>query len=81
MRLSAVFVSALAMGASAAPRFPSFDLKNMDEPGAALEAVSNYFNLIAYKAQAAKVVGSAPHCDVSTAQMPVGMFTATPPAC
>lgn len=72
MRASAFLVSALAMVATAAPKYPEFDLKKMKEPGAALEILSNYFNLIAYKSRAAAVIGRPPVCDVSTAQMPVG---------
>lgn len=72
MRLSSVLIAGLASVACAAPSFPIIDLKKIDGPAAAVEALSNYFNLIAYKAQAAKVTGRPPVCDVSTAQMPVG---------
>lgn len=71
MRASAFLLPALAMVARAAPAYPNFDLKRMTEPGAALETLSNYFNLIAYKSKAAAVIGRPPICDVSTAQMPV----------
>lgn len=71
MRASTFLVSALAAVATAAPKYPEFDLKTMQEPGAALETLSNYFNMIAYKTQAAKVIGKPPVCDISTAQMPV----------
>jgi hypothetical protein len=72
MRPSTFLLSALAAVATAAPKYPEFDLKHMKEPGAALETLSNYFNMIAYKAKAAKVIGRPPVCDVSTAQMPTG---------
>jgi hypothetical protein len=71
MRASTLLLPAMAMLATAAPKYPEFDLKHMKEPGAALETLSNYFNLIAYKTKAAKVIGRPPVCDVSTAQMPI----------
>lgn len=72
MRTSTFLVPALAMVATAAPAYPEFDLKHMAEPGVALETLSNYFNMIAYKSKAAAVIGRPPICDVSTAKMPVG---------
>jgi hypothetical protein len=76
MRASTLLLPAMAMLAAAAPKYPEFDLKHMKEPGAALETLSNYFNLIAYKTKAAKVIGRPPVCDVSTAQMPIGEYLA-----
>lgn len=71
MRPSTFLVSTLAIfGAHAAPVAPKIDLKNVANPAAALDALSNYFNLIASKVQTAKVQPVAPVCDMSKAQMP-----------
>ncbi|KAM0453241.1 hypothetical protein ACHAPV_009035 [Trichoderma viride] len=78
MRPSTFLVSSLAIfGAHAAPAIPKIDLKNVANPAAALDAISNYFNLIASKVQTSKVQPVAPICDMSKAQMPP--ITGLPP--
>lgn len=76
MRPSTFLVSSLAIfGAHAAPAIPKIDLKNVANPAAALDALSNYFNLIASKVQTSKVQPVAPICDMSKAQMPTGKYS------
>lgn len=76
MRPSTFLVSSLAIfGAHAAPAIPKIDLKNVANPAAALDAISNYFNLIASKVQTSKVQPVAPICDMSKAQMPPSKYS------
>lgn len=70
MRLSTVVVSSLAAVATAAPTWPSFNIKELANPMNALDSLSGYFNLIASKVEAAKAIAIAPTCDVSKAKMP-----------
>lgn len=72
MRPSAIVITALAVTAGAAPTFPKLDLKSVPFPANALDSLSGYFNLIAAKVQAAKVLSVAPKCDLSKAIMPNG---------
>jgi hypothetical protein len=71
MRFSTVIVSALATLASAAPAEPRLDLKGMPNPADAIDNLSAYFNLLAARVQAAKVMAVPPKCDLSKAVMPV----------
>lgn len=70
MRPSTILAATFVALANAAPTFPSLDLK--DNPVSALDNLSGYFNLIAAKVQAAKVLSAAPVCDLSKAHMPIG---------
>lgn len=79
MRFSTVLVSAFAVAVSAAPTFPNFNIKDATNPSDTLEALSDYFNLLASKVQLAKVLNEAPTCDVTTAKMPaIGDELASP---
>lgn len=76
MHPSTFLVSSLAIfGAHAAPALPKIDLKNVANPAAALDALSDYFNLIASKVQTSKVQPVAPICDLSKAQMPTSKYS------
>lgn len=70
MRFSTVLVSAFAVAVSAAPAFPALNIKDVTNPEDTLEALSEYFNLLASKVQLSRVLTQAPTCDVTTAQMP-----------
>lgn len=72
MRLSTVVFAIWAAAANAAPTFPILNLK--DNPMSALTSLSDYFNLVASKVQAAKFLSSAPACHLSQAHMPIGEF-------
>ncbi|KAG6008803.1 hypothetical protein E4U21_003832 [Claviceps maximensis] len=77
MRLS-YFISAIwAVAASAAPTRPILDLKH--NPMSAMASLSDYFNLVASKVQAAKALSSAPSCYLSRAHMPLGLDGLPPP--
>jgi hypothetical protein len=76
MRPSTFLVSSLAIfGAHAAPAVPKIDLKNVANPAAALDALSDYFNLIASRVQTSKVQQVAPVCDLSKTQMPTRKYS------
>lgn len=70
MRLSTLVMAAFGLVASAAPTGPILDAD--DNSVSAVDNLSGYFNLIASKVQAAKVLSVAPLCDLSKAQMPTG---------
>ncbi|KAJ6444170.1 F-box domain-containing protein [Purpureocillium lavendulum] len=70
MHLSIILVSALAATAHAAPAFPGLNLDDVPNPVNALDSMSAYFNAIAAKVQAARLLSEAPSCDLSKAQMP-----------
>ncbi|POR33434.1 Malate dehydrogenase [Tolypocladium paradoxum] len=70
MRPSTILASTLAVTARAAPAFPELNLKDLADPTNALDSLSGYFNLIAAKVQAARLLSEAPVCDLSQAQMP-----------
>ena len=65
-------IASLAALASAAPVFPELNLKEAISPDATLESLSDYFNTLATRVQLAKVMSSAPECDLSKAKMPSG---------
>ncbi|KAG6015440.1 hypothetical protein E4U43_005314 [Claviceps pusilla] len=71
MRLSTVVFAIWAAAANAVPTFPILNLK--DNPMSALTSLSDYFNLVASKVQAAKFLSSAPACHLSKAHMPIGL--------
>ncbi len=75
MHFSTVLVSALAATVQAAPAFPGLNLKDVPYPVNALDSMSAYFNAIAAKVQAARLLSEAPSCDLSKAQMPLGEHT------
>ncbi|KAG5981152.1 hypothetical protein E4U55_003239 [Claviceps digitariae] len=77
MRPSTVVFAIWAVAANAAPSFPILDLKH--NPMGAMTSLSDYFNLLASKVQAAKTLSSAPSCDLSKAHMPVGLDGLPPP--
>ncbi|TQV99170.1 hypothetical protein V2A60_004663 [Cordyceps javanica] len=70
MRLSTLLVSSLATAASAAPTWPDFQINQLGDPRDALNAVSQYFNIVAAKVSAAKSMSGPPKCDLSKAVMP-----------
>lgn len=69
MRFYAVLVPALASLAWGAPTYPEL---GDDIVPRNLEAVSEYFNLLAHKVQLSRATGFEPDCDLSKAQMPIG---------
>lgn len=76
MRLPAAAVAALAaVAARAAPALPDGP-GHAPDPAAALDAVSEYFNLVAAMVPAARLRGGPPACDLSRAQMPRGELPA-----
>jgi hypothetical protein len=62
----------MATFALAAPTYP--ELSDEAAPRN-LDAVSEYFNLLARKVQISKATSYIPQCDLSKAKMPVGMFS------
>ncbi|KAL1879084.1 hypothetical protein VTK73DRAFT_7410 [Phialemonium thermophilum] len=77
MHASVISMAALAACALAAPKFPQLDL-DAAQPGS-LEAVSEYFNLLAYKVQESRYLREAPACDLSKAQQPIAPTPLPPP--
>ncbi|KAK3370154.1 malate dehydrogenase [Podospora didyma] len=79
MRTSTLLLSALGATVFAAPTLP---VLNPDAalPGS-IDTVSEYFNMLASKVQASKLMSLAPVCDLSKAQLPVltGATTLPPP--
>ena len=69
MRFSAVLVPVLAAVAHAAPVYPELGDEVVPRN---LEAVSEYFNLLAKKVQISRSTGYEPTCDLSKARMPIG---------
>ena len=72
MRPSVLLTAAFAVSSTAAPALLNLNVKNTVNPFNAIDSLSGYFNLIASKVQAAKVLSVAPVCDLSKAQMPNG---------
>lgn len=70
MRFSLSLISSLAASAAAAPTWPSLSINALGDPLDALDAVGQYFNLVATKVSAAKAMSGPPKCDVSKAVMP-----------
>lgn len=70
MRSSLCLASLLALPVSAAPTWPSLNLSVLGNPLAALDGLSDYFNLVASKVEQVKSGTTPPQCDVSKAQMP-----------
>jgi hypothetical protein len=62
----------MAAVAMAAPAGPKLDITPKTDVTDAMSRLSDYFNLLADKVQAAKTAGQAPVCDLSKAQMPAG---------
>jgi hypothetical protein len=73
MHFSTILVTAFAAISCAAPTFPQVNLDAADPKG--VEAISEYFNLLASKVQASRLMSAAPICDMSRAQMPVGTIS------
>jgi hypothetical protein len=72
MRLSTTLFAALSAVALAAPQFPVLNVQAA-MPDNGLVTLSEYFNLLAQKVQANKVMSTAPVCDMKNAKLPVGM--------
>ncbi|KAJ3495204.1 hypothetical protein NLG97_g3559 [Lecanicillium saksenae] len=70
MRISTLIVSSLASSAIAAPTWPIFQISELGDPLGALDAVSQYFNLVAAKLSTVKAMSGPPKCDLSKAVMP-----------
>ncbi|OAQ99949.1 hypothetical protein LLEC1_00864 [Akanthomyces lecanii] len=70
MRFSIFVASSLAATASAAPTWPDFQVNELGDPLGALNAVSQYFNLVAAKVSTVKTLSGPPMCDLSKAVMP-----------
>jgi hypothetical protein len=62
-------ILATLLGASTVFAAPTWPQVNGER-----DAVSEYFNLLAEKIDAAKFLNSAPSCDLSKAQIPTGEF-------
>jgi hypothetical protein len=73
MRLSTTLIPVLSAVALAAPQFPVLNVQAA-MPDDGLVTLSEYFNLLAQKVQANKVMSSAPVCDMKNAKLPVGMY-------
>jgi hypothetical protein len=72
MRFSAILVPVMALVASAAPSGPRVAITEKTDATDAMSHLSDYFNLLASKVQAAKAFSKAPVCDLSRAHMPAG---------
>jgi len=78
MRASILLASALAAAVSAAPVYQEVNMAAA-LPGS-LEHLSEYFNMLASKVEAGKMMATAPVCDLSRAIMPIGLwFPKSPP--
>ncbi|KHO00928.1 uncharacterized protein MAM_01706 [Metarhizium album ARSEF 1941] len=75
--LSTALTAALVVVANAAPALPTLDRR--DNSVNALDSLSGYFNLIASKVEASKLLSTAPLCDLSKARMPDGIDGLPPP--
>lgn len=73
MQLSTFVATVFAVTASAAPSFPKPTITDARSAIDTLGSLSVYFNLVGEKAKAAKAYGVAPGCDLSQAQMALGM--------
>ncbi|KAI1505871.1 hypothetical protein F5X99DRAFT_366387 [Biscogniauxia marginata] len=76
----ASIILAAALGASsifAAPVWPQLNWDSAKPDG--LDSVSEYFNMLAAKVEAGKLMSLAPACDVSTAVMPTAPKPLVPP--
>ena len=71
MRFSTLLAPALATLALAAPTYPELGDEAVPRN---LDAVSEYFNLLARKVQITKATSFIPQCDLSKAKMPIGVF-------
>ena len=69
MRLSLLSVFPLAL---AAPTYPSLDLSAVNAQEG-VDALSDYFNLLAEKTRRYKALDAAPACELSRAVLPTGM--------
>ncbi|KAL9944561.1 hypothetical protein D7B24_006941 [Verticillium nonalfalfae] len=69
MRVSTFLAPALAATVLAAPRYP--ELEGDNTPPRSMEAMSEYFTLLASKVQASRYTTRAPSCDLSQARMPI----------
>ncbi|CRK34590.1 hypothetical protein BN1708_006425 [Verticillium longisporum] len=69
MRFSTFLAPALAGMVLAAPRYP--ELEGDNTPPRSMEAMSEYFTLLASKVQASRYTTRAPSCDLSQARMPI----------
>lgn len=79
MRFSIFVASSLVAAASAAPTWPDFQVNELGDPLGALNAVSQYFNLVAAKVSTVKALSGPPRCDLSKAVMPT-LLGMPPPA-
>lgn len=75
MRLSLVSLLPLAL---AAPTYPSLDLSAANAQDG-VDALSDYFNLLAEKTRRYKALDAAPACELSRAVLPAGMCPRPPP--
>jgi hypothetical protein len=73
MLFSSLLLSAMASVAMAAPVGPTIRITPQTDATDAISRVSDYFNMLADKTQAAKAIGKPPVCDLSRAHMPAGV--------
>lgn len=74
-------VTFLAVAVTAAPVEPRVNTKDTRSAANSLGALSDYFNLLASKTEAASHGDQAAMCDLSKAKMPIGkLFLPTPNA-
>lgn len=70
MILPTAIISLLAVTTAAAPAWPGFQINELGDPLDALDAVSQYFNLIAAKVSTVRATKGTPQCNLDTAVMP-----------
>jgi hypothetical protein len=79
MRASLLLLPALSASVLGAPTYPEL---NMD---AAMprdtQVLSDYFNSLAQKVQEGRKMSSAPVCDLTKAQQPIGMYIKSSSLC
>lgn len=76
MRFSTFLTPALATLALGAPTYPELGDEAVPRN---LDAVSEYFNLLARKVQTSKATSYTPQCDLSMAKMPIGTSPCSDP--
>ncbi|KAK0727379.1 hypothetical protein B0T26DRAFT_672055 [Lasiosphaeria miniovina] len=77
MRASTFILSALGSSVFAAPTFPDLNVAAALPGG--IDTVAEYFNLLASKVQASKILIQAPVCDLSKAFLPAAPTPLPPP--
>lgn len=79
MRFSSLLLPAMAVVAMAAPSGPKLEITAKTDATDAMSRLSEYFNILADKTQAAKALSKPPVCDLSKAHMPAGSEQLTAP--